>query len=70
MFLVTSQELKANEAVINERMQSAIAVTCTRKFHCYVHINSFQVNALLLSGDADFANFNVLPKPRDEFDFL
>jgi hypothetical protein len=44
-FFVTSEEVKANEAVINERMQNAIAVTGTRKFHSYVPVNSFQVNA-------------------------
>jgi hypothetical protein len=70
-FFVTSQEVKANEAVINERMQSAIAVTGKIKFHCYFPINSFQVNASVLSGDdAYFASFNVLPKPSDVFDFF
>jgi hypothetical protein len=70
-FFVTSEEVKANEAVINERMQNAIAVTGTRKFHSYVPVNSFQVNASILSGDdADFATFNVLPKPHEVFDFF
>jgi hypothetical protein len=70
-FFVTSEEVKANEAVINERMQNAIAVTGTRKFNSYVPVNSFQVNASILSGDdADFATFNVLPKPHEVFDFF
>ena len=34
-------------------------------------IHSFQVNASVLSGDdADFATFNVLPKPCDVIDFF
>ncbi|KAI9560602.1 hypothetical protein GHT06_011551 [Daphnia sinensis] len=69
---VTSTEVKANEALIIERMQNAIAVNGTRKFHCFVPINLFQVKASVLSGDgADFTTFNILPNSTSEvFDFF
>lgn len=71
-FYVTSTEVKANEALINERMQNEIAVSGTRKFHCFVPINLFQVKASVLSDDgADFTTFNILPNPTSEvFDFF
>lgn len=69
-FYVTTDEVKENETRISERMQSAIAIRGTRSFHCYVPINLYQINASILSGDeAEFATFDVLPKPADVFNF-
>jgi hypothetical protein len=61
-FYVTSDAVRENEKVIENRMLSAIPIQGTRKFHAFVPINLFQVKASCLSGDqAEFITFDVLP---------
>ena len=66
---MTSDAVRENEKVIENRMLSAIPIQGTRKFHAFVPINLFQVKASCLSGDlAEFLTFDVLPQPREIFD--
>ena len=67
-FYVTSDVVRKNEKVIENRMLSALPDQGKRKFHAFVPINLFQVKASCLSGDqAEFIIFHVLPKPREIF---
>ena len=69
-FYISSQEVKQNETLIDDRMRSAIAIRGTRTFHSYVPINLFQINASVLSGsEEEFTTFDVLPEPSEVFDF-
>ncbi len=66
---MTSDAVRENEKVIENRMLSALQIQGTRKFHAFVQINLFQVKASCLSGDqAEFITFDVLPQPREMFD--
>ncbi len=68
-FYVTSEAVRENEKVIENRMLTAIPIQGTRKFHAFVSINLFQVKASCLSGDqAEFITFDVLPQPSEIFD--
>ena len=69
MFYVEKQLVELNSVEIERRMADALPIKGTRSFHCYVPLNAYQLKVSALSCDTDFQIFNVLPEPRNSFDF-
>lgn len=69
MFYVEKQQVELNSVEIERRMADALPIKGTRSFHCYVPLNAYQLKVSALSCDTDFQVFNVLPEPRNSFDF-
>lgn len=67
-FYVDKETVAQRARKIKPRMDLALPVKGTRGMHCFIPVNSHQINASPLSLECDFKMFDVLPDPAP-FDY-